>query len=605
MRVQSHVQKDGLPGLYNVKVLIREDGCAASGGEWYYKFVRENSRLSLFEMIDPEDAKDLQSIIQKAAAAGDACEPGVTLLELITSLDNKLGDVFPYVHLRIEKAKTSEMAKPLFEVHLTDMLESRDSIIGRQEYLEKYRFYMTLKREIYFDYTPATNILSVFRYINGVSFSIYYGDLDAFLQQYKENGWLDEDDALERAEMVVGYLKNKELSFSLNVFMTYEGHRYDFQLRGGTVRSADPYCAGVLTPAEAAKDEKYYMTEAALDAGTGIFNKRAITEYTMEFLAKLGGKSGDEICWLLIIDVDDFKNINDQFGHAFGDEVVRHVAETLQKAVKNRGMVGRFGGDEFMIFLNRVPTREALKDLLKPLAKDLLIAFDPKFTLTISVGASCYPKDGTDFETLFAKADKCVYIAKEKGKNRHIIYDEALHGELEKNSMETQAVAYAVSNERRRQKMEEILVGLGLEGSSYLLDHPERVDELRAVFDVDGVCITSRDASKLYAASGRYIKATTDEEWHDPALFASMFDESGFYVENNVESLKDVMPQVYRGFAEFEIGASVIVTNMKDGKPGTMIHFDVFNKRRKWSERELDYIGLLGKMIVTLIDEGK
>ncbi|MCR4896299.1 MAG: GGDEF domain-containing protein [Lachnospiraceae bacterium] len=605
MRVQSHLQKDGFPGLYNVRVLIREDGCAASGSEWYYKFVRENSRLSLFEMIAPEDAKDLQDTIREALAAGDACEPGVTLLELITTLDNKLGDVYPYVHLRIEKARTSEMAKPLFEVHLTDMLESRDSIIGRQEYLEKYRFYLALKQEIYFDYAPSTNVLSVFRYINGVSFSIYYGDLDAFLQKYRDEGKLNEADALERAETVVRYLKSKELSFCLNVFFTEDGHRYDFQLRGGSVRSADPYCAGVLTPSEASKDEPYYMTEAALDAGTGIFNKRAITEYVIEHLGGTDGKAETGTCWLMIIDVDDFKNINDNFGHAFGDEVVRYVAETLQKAVKNRGMVGRFGGDEFMVFLNKAPTREALKDLLKPLAKDLLLAFDPKFTLTISVGVSCYPKDGSDFETLFAKADKCVYIAKEKGKNRHIIYDEELHGALDKNSMETQAVAYTISNERRRRKIEEILIGLSMEGSAYLLGKPERMDELRAVLDVDGVSITSADASILYAVSGRYIKATSDEDWNDPAVFAGMFDDAGFYVENNVAALKDIMPQVYRGFAEFEIGASVVVTNMKDGKPGTMVHFDVFNKRRKWSERELEYMGFLGKLIVTLIDEGR
>lgn len=68
--------------------------------------------------------------------------------------------------------------------------------------------------------------------------------------------------------------------------------------------------------------------------------------------------------------------------------------------------------------------------------------------MTASIGVSEYPVDGTEYEYLMRKADKALYLAKEKGKNRHIIYEERLHGKLETDDMQNMAMAYAVSKEK-------------------------------------------------------------------------------------------------------------------------------------------------------------
>ena len=145
----------------------------------------------------------------------------------------------------------------------------------------------------------------------------------------------------------------------------------------------------------------------------------------------------------MIIDVDEFKHINDTYGHIFGDQVIRGVAEIMQELVGQRGVIGRFGGDEYVILLEKVETREQLKTLLKTIAKELRLAFDPKIHVTASIGVSEYPVDGTEYEYLMRKADKALYLAKEKGKNRHIIYEERLHGKLETDDMQNMAMAYA------------------------------------------------------------------------------------------------------------------------------------------------------------------
>ena len=143
----------------------------------------------------------------------------------------------------------------------------------------------------------------------------------------------------------------------------------------------------------------------------------------------------------MIIDIDDFKHINDTYGHIFGDQVIRRVAEIMQVLVGQRGVIGRFGGDEYVILLEKVETREQLKTLLKTIAKEFALAFDPKTHVTASIGVSEYPVDGSEYEELMRKADKALYLAKEKGKNRHIIYEERLHSKLESDDMQNMAMA--------------------------------------------------------------------------------------------------------------------------------------------------------------------
>lgn len=202
--------------------------------------------------------------------------------------------------------------------------------------------------------------------------------------------------------------------------------------------------AGIITPDRNREQEAYYLTPAARDAGTGLLNKRAWTEYTIEQL----NCKDHSTRWLVIIDIDDFKHINDTYGHIFGDQVIRRVAEIMQVLVGQRGVIGRFGGDEYVILLEKVETREQLKTLLKTIAKEFALAFDPKTHVTASIGVSEYPVDGSEYEELMRKADKALYLAKEKGKNRHIIYEERLHGKLESDDMQNMAMAYAVSKEK-------------------------------------------------------------------------------------------------------------------------------------------------------------
>ena len=125
-----------------------------------------------------------------------------------------------------------------------------------------------------------------------------------------------------------------------------------------------------------------------------------------------------------MIDIDNFKNVNDTYGHLYGDKVILKVAAIINSALNGRGIVGRFGGDEFFIFTNWITKESQLRSILtfiKQKVRAELGQGENSCDVTLSMGVCKYPDNGSDYDSLFNKADKCLYIAKNKGKNRYII----------------------------------------------------------------------------------------------------------------------------------------------------------------------------------------
>ena len=161
--------------------------------------------------------------------------------------------------------------------------------------------------------------------------------------------------------------------------------------------------------------------KAKMDALTGILNKGAVTETIKEYLAE---SEPDQLHALLMIDCDNFKAVNDTFGHAVGDEVIKYFASILKRTFRDSDIKGRFGGDEFMVFMKNT-TKEATalragqlnEAIRKPYLKD-----GKEIKISCSIGISYFPKDGKDFDTVFASADDALYKAKSLGKDRFFEY---------------------------------------------------------------------------------------------------------------------------------------------------------------------------------------
>jgi diguanylate cyclase (GGDEF)-like protein len=122
---------------------------------------------------------------------------------------------------------------------------------------------------------------------------------------------------------------------------------------------------------------------------------------------------------LLIVDIDDFKQFNEEHGHQVGDEVIKRVASVLQEAVQGRGRLYRFGGDEFVVLLvnhDEVELRATAERIGRTLAGQA-VATAPR-PIQVTIGGAVYPHAGADWGSLFKAADDALRLAKTKGKNR-------------------------------------------------------------------------------------------------------------------------------------------------------------------------------------------
>ena len=157
---------------------------------------------------------------------------------------------------------------------------------------------------------------------------------------------------------------------------------------------------------------------AELDELTGSFNRRCIMRMLDEEIAR-AGRNGSP-CSIALIDLDWFKRINDAFGHPTGDEVLRTFAITMFANIRSVDRFGRYGGEEFLLILPDMPPDGADRGLerLRAIIADLdWSAFSPGMKVTISAGVVTFrPNEKPD--SLLARADRALYAAKARGRNR-------------------------------------------------------------------------------------------------------------------------------------------------------------------------------------------
>lgn len=158
------------------------------------------------------------------------------------------------------------------------------------------------------------------------------------------------------------------------------------------------------------------------DPLTGIYNRQALDDVLAERIMRSRIVEND-FC-LLMIDVDDFKQINDQYGHIIGDRVLIAIAQKLRNAIRGEDLLARYGGEEFTIILEGAILRHGLKKARQICHTIASVRYatsetqtDNYLTLTVSIGVTAYRK-GDTAEDLIGRADQALFQAKHKGKNR-------------------------------------------------------------------------------------------------------------------------------------------------------------------------------------------
>ena len=173
---------------------------------------------------------------------------------------------------------------------------------------------------------------------------------------------------------------------------------------------------------EVMKDKEQLKIRAETDSLTGLLNRQSTMEHIEQCIEGFGSS---QFHTLLFIDLDGFKQINDTMGHYFGDKVLQSVAKQLSITFSSADIIGRIGGDEFLILIQDVGSKANAYVKANALFSAIPFFMEEDghtVQITCSVGAAMYDGSGKTMEQLYIEADKAMYKAKRSGKNKIVFY---------------------------------------------------------------------------------------------------------------------------------------------------------------------------------------
>ncbi|OIJ11717.1 hypothetical protein BKP37_14830 [Anaerobacillus alkalilacustris] len=191
----------------------------------------------------------------------------------------------------------------------------------------------------------------------------------------------------------------------------------------------DTYYIGIIRDITSRKlAEQSISYHAFHDNLTDLPNRVHFNQLLMEQINE--HKTNGKKLAVMFFDLDRFKMINDTFGHQFGDEMLKGVANRLKSIFEKKGTIGRFGGDEFTMFIPNIESKNEVTSFISEIFKNFselpIMRVERELFITASIGVSIYPDHGIDAGTLIRNADIAMYCSKEEGRNNYQIYDDTM-----------------------------------------------------------------------------------------------------------------------------------------------------------------------------------
>lgn len=342
------------------------------------------------------------------------------------------------------------------------------------------------------------------------------------------------------------------------------------------------------------QEKKELELKLHTDELTGCLNKATFQAFVKE---KLEEVVSDHHYALFIIDIDNFKAINDNLGHQFGDAVLRAAGRRLQTIFRCDDYIGRIGGDEFMVFMHGVKDMAIIEEQ----ARRIVESFDKtykgnarEYRTTASIGISVYPRDGEEFSTLYNRADIALYDKKSRGKNGHTFYCSTMAEGNMNNTTPFDAASRALSQHFDQLAIKEIFSLLS--GSKDYEASINKVLELLGMRFNAGRCyifeLNKEDASLYdntyeWCAPGitseiEHLQRVTQEAYYPLVELSN--DEGIFYC--NDLSIFEGQP-TFEVMKEQGIQSFLLAFNKVDGYATSMVGFDDCASTRIWSSIEI------------------
>jgi diguanylate cyclase (GGDEF)-like protein len=180
------------------------------------------------------------------------------------------------------------------------------------------------------------------------------------------------------------------------------------------------------------QEQKELYKLSTKDHLSGLYNKRSLIE-KLEWLIAEKGRKGQKFT-VVLLDLDNFKNVNDSMGHDIGDKVLQEVAASILNSLRSNDIVSRIGGDEFVIVLPEATLNVQIIEVLERIKANIanpIILESIRYNIASSMGNAIFPKDGEDANSLIKNADIAMYKSKENGKNTYHFFNDSFNIEIQ------------------------------------------------------------------------------------------------------------------------------------------------------------------------------
>ncbi|MCM1507775.1 MAG: GGDEF domain-containing protein [Ruminococcus flavefaciens] len=497
---------------------------------------------------------------------------------------------------------TADTPERLFSIVFSDVFSLENLAYSHERTVLEYRHILSLTSDLAFEYSFQTKNIRIYMFDCYREIVIADRNIDEWQKEAVQSGYIlsrytDTFSSLCRDIKKGVYRFDYEFESSILT----SGKNREMCLFRGITRYDDPNTkkvSGIISVVSSRQKSKdiNLALEANRDSLSGVLNKRAVTSYAMEIIAS---KPSCRVN-LVLLDIDNFSEIVNSYGHLFGDEVIFTVAGIIKTEIGARGIAGRITGAGFLIVLEDTRDETDLRGILRAIRTKTEWAFSGRsenLCITCSMGVSTYPADSSDYNELFMQADKALYIAQQKGQNRYVIYDIEKHGAVEKDIKNK--IAFLSDKKETSHKLE--FIGKLAENLVFgrIPDISVLLEQIRIQFDIDDICVFAGNDMNLILSCGNSSAKNASYLFRNK--YTERFSGDGILAIDNVNELEGRDDNAFACLTEQNIGGAVQYLMTENSIVKGLISFCYVGRFKKWSVSDLSYMTIIGRTVTAIL----